>query len=79
MSTPHLVYICPFCFRVCASCEECHQHQMICCDVGALGDERRKPLMDASGRVRTRAPRWYLEAVGWVSPTDTPGTTPRAG
>lgn len=69
MGAGYLFYICPFCFRVCDSCEECHEHQMICCDPGAIDAERRKPVMDASGHIQTRAPRWYLEAVGWI-PTD---------
>jgi hypothetical protein len=29
-----------------------------------LTDEQRKPLMYADGRLASRAPRWFLEAVG---------------
>jgi hypothetical protein len=66
MSTAYLFYICPFCFKVCESCRDCHERRMIRCDVGQPGDERRKPLIDASGRLQSRAPRWFLEAVGWI-------------
>ncbi|MGD2156311.1 MAG: hypothetical protein PVG32_05520 [Anaerolineales bacterium] len=41
---------------------------MIECDAGEFDDERRKPPIDKRGYLVTRAPRWYLEAVGWVRP-----------
>jgi hypothetical protein len=66
MSAVNVFYICPTCFNACETAEECHEHQMMGCDPGELGHERRKPVMDAAGRVYTRAPRWYLEAVGWI-------------
>jgi hypothetical protein len=66
MSAVYVFYICPTCFNACETAEECHEHQMMGCDPGELGHERRKPVMDAAGRVYTRAPRWYLEAVGWI-------------
>ena len=61
-------YICPVCFQVCDSEKECHAHRMVACEVGELGDERRKPVSDRFGNYVSRAPRWYLEAVGRVSP-----------
>ena len=73
MSADFLFYICPVCFKVCEDEQECHEHQMICCDPGTPGNERRRPMMDASGRVQTRAPRWFLEAVGWISDKNAPG------
>jgi hypothetical protein len=72
MSEHHLFFICPVCFRACQDAQECHEHRMMCCDPGAPGDERRKPVVDAAGRVQTRAPRWYLEALGWISFDDSP-------
>ena len=75
MSTVHLFYICPVCFNACEDRASCHEHEMMCCDPGVLDDERRKPVMDASGRVHTRAPLWYLEAVGWIPAKDDPGTS----
>ena len=68
MGTAYLFYICPVCFNACEDLEECHQHLMIRCEPGAPDHERRRPVMDATGRIQTRAPRWFLEAVGWVPP-----------
>ncbi|HUV92339.1 MAG TPA: hypothetical protein VMV80_04565 [Anaerolineales bacterium] len=59
-------YICPVCFRVCETESECHQHKMILCHTGEPGDERRKPVTDHLGNPVSRAPRWYLEALGWI-------------
>jgi hypothetical protein len=39
---------------------------MIKCKTGELGDERRKPVYDSYGHIVSRAPRWYMEAVGWI-------------
>lgn len=58
------IYICPVCFRVCETQEECHEHKMIACDPGNPGDERRKPVVDRFGKLVSRAPRWFLEAQG---------------
>lgn len=57
-------YICPVCFQVCDSRQECHAHRMVECNPGKPGDERRKPVIDRFGRFASRAPRWYLEATG---------------
>ena len=59
-------YICPICFQVCETEMECHQHQMVACRTGDVGDARRKPVLDIHGRLVSRAPRWYMEAVGWI-------------
>ena len=58
-------YLCPICFAVYESEIACkaHNHQMIWCDPIRLTDEQRKPLMDVDGRLASRAPRWFLEAV----------------
>lgn len=58
------IYICPVCFTICESEQECHAHRMLACEPGEPGDERRKPVRDAFGQYVSRAPRWYLEAVG---------------
>ena len=63
MDNTQKFYICPICFRVCDTDQECHQHQMIECQPGHIGDERRKPITDKFGNYVSRAPRWYLEAV----------------
>jgi hypothetical protein len=57
-------YICPFCFQVCETKQECHQHEMIVCNSGQIGDERRRPVTDHQGKIMSRAPRWYIEAIG---------------
>jgi hypothetical protein len=64
MNTDCTFYLCPTCFE--ASECECmdHLHRMIRCDPGAPGDERRKPVMNGKGTVKSHAPRWFLEAVG---------------
>ena len=64
MDTEERFYLCPVCFRVCDTDQECHEHRMIECNVGKVGDDRRKPVMDKYGNLVSRAPRWYLEAVG---------------
>jgi len=45
---------------------ECHQHQMVACKIGEIGDTRRRPVNDPYGKFVSRAPRWYMEAVGWI-------------
>lgn len=70
MVSEKVFYICPVCFQVCDSEKECHAHRMIECEVGELGDERRKPVLDRFGNYVSRAPRWYLEAVGRVGVID---------
>lgn len=57
-------YICPVCFEVAETQRECHGQMMICCDAGALADEQRKPAVTHDGRLTSRAPRWFTEAVG---------------
>ncbi len=63
MSNTALFFICPTCFT--ASKEDCfcHGHQMIECPQLDAADYRRKPPFDASGRLRSRAPIWFLQAV----------------
>ena len=63
MKQEQVIYICPICFRVCESEAKCHEHLMVICETGQPGDERRKPITDRFGKLVSRAPRWYLEAV----------------
>ena len=69
MNEDVVIYICPKCFQVCDSEIECHQHFMVKCNTGEPGDARRRPIYDHYGHIVSRAPRWYLEAVGWVDTT----------
>jgi hypothetical protein len=73
MSSPIVFYICPVCFEICETRRDCHGHAMVHCDTVAPDDERRKPLFDAGGRLVSRAPRWFLEAVGWIQVGYVPG------
>jgi len=54
-------YMCAICFRTSKEPETCHGRPMLYCDTGCWGDECRKPLMTANGRILTRAPRWWLQ------------------
>jgi len=63
MNQEQVIYICPICFRVCETESECHEHLMVICETGSPGDEKRKPVIDAFGRLASRAPRWYLDAL----------------
>lgn len=63
MDEKNIFYICPVCFQVCDSLQECHAHKMLECSGGEPGDPRRLPIRDRFGNLVSRAPRWYLEAV----------------
>ena len=64
MNASTIFYLCPMCFEVSDVEGQHHGRSMLRCDAGQPGDERRKPLMDARGNLRTHAPRWFLEATG---------------
>jgi hypothetical protein len=70
MNPRYRFYLCPTCFTAQSTEDKTHLHIMLCCDPGTSQDQRRRPLIDDHGRVLTRAPRWFLEAVGWI-----PGVT----
>jgi hypothetical protein len=57
-------YLCPTCFEARLTDDGQHTHRMARCEAGPLGDERRRPIVDATGRLSTRAPRWFVEAMG---------------
>jgi hypothetical protein len=60
------LYICPICFRARSSPIRCHAHECIECEIGPEGSGARKPLTDQFGQYVSRAPRWYLEAMGRI-------------
>lgn len=70
MSDEIILYICPVCFRTGETREECHEHIMVECRLGKPGDDRRKPVEDPQGRIVSRAPRWFLEAIGRIKNPD---------
>jgi hypothetical protein len=58
-------YICPTCFAVSEHLLECHGHLMVPCN--AENPEDCKPLMDSEGELKTRAPRWFINAVARIA------------
>lgn len=54
-------YICPTCFRVSEEPAACHEQTMLHCSNLQPGDPRLKPLMDDTGDLKNRAPRWFVE------------------
>lgn len=60
-------YLCPTCFKTSDTSGECHGHPMIYCGDLQPGDERLKPLFDKNGELKSRAPRWFLESLGFES------------
>lgn len=64
------VYLCPRCLWVDESpgpCPDCG-HERAVCRPGDPDDPCRRPLMDESGRVKTRAPLWWLRhSVGRIT------------
>jgi hypothetical protein len=63
MQTERGFYICPTCFRAAEVRLECHGHRMIHCGGFAADDQQLKPLEDAEGHLKTRAPRWFLAKI----------------
>jgi len=56
------VYLCPRCLLagdVPGACPRCGGERLSC-RLGNPDDPSRRPLIDAQGRVRTRAPLWWL-------------------
>lgn len=70
MATELVIYICPRCCEVFETRPEYHEHQIqpIRCRPGRPGDDRRKPVFNERGVQVSHAPRWYLEAIGVISP-----------
>jgi hypothetical protein len=56
-------YICPICFKTSDEPGTHHEHEMIFCKSLPLGDDQLKPIRDLRGDLKSRAPRWFLEAV----------------
>jgi hypothetical protein len=75
-SDPIAFFICPICFLVFETEQECNQHRlstghpMFACKPGKKGDDRRKPVNNRFGQYVSRAPRWFLEALGWIVEDD---------
>lgn len=65
MRTRSAFYLCPVCFTASEHRDECHEHAMVLFDPGEPGDLRRRPIQNGYGRIKSMAPRWYLERLGW--------------
>lgn len=63
MNRDNVFYLCAVCFMVSESRDECHGHWMVRCDALDLADERRRPEISPRGRIKSRAPRWFLDAL----------------
>lgn len=62
MSEQQVVYCCTRCTTAAGeggTCDICGG-QRVECQPGAAGDPVRRPLIDASGNILTRAPIWWL-------------------
>ena len=66
MSTRSAFYLCPVCFTASENRDKCHEHAMILFDPGKPGDLRRRPIQNGGGRIKSMAPRWYLERLSWL-------------
>lgn len=57
------VYLCPKCLEAQASPIPCPNDgtELLTCRPGDPDDPSRRPLMDASGHIKTRAPLWWLK------------------
>lgn len=57
------IYLCPKCLTPGGepgACPECG-HTRVGCRPGDPDDPCRRPLIDANGKLRTRAPLWWLQ------------------
>ncbi len=56
------IYLCPRCLQAYNSTGRCLKDgsELLTCRLGDPNDPCRRPLMDAKGRVATRAPVWWL-------------------
>jgi hypothetical protein len=71
MNNSRVFYLCSVCFNASERPAVCHHRPMVRCDPGQPGDDRRRPPADAQGRLKSHAPRWFLEAIGSVAPGGT--------
>jgi hypothetical protein len=56
-------YLCPSCFDTSETPGDCHGRAMIRFDSSEMDLEECKPEIDEEGRLHSRAPRWFLQAI----------------
>jgi hypothetical protein len=61
MSASRIVFICERCLSSDDSPGECCDHPRVRYDAGEPGSALSQPLYDEEGRLRSHAPRWWLE------------------
>jgi hypothetical protein len=62
MNNSLVFYLCPICFYASEIPDDRHEHVLLRVDPGLPGDDRRKPVTDQKGHIRSAAPRWFYEA-----------------
>jgi hypothetical protein len=57
------IYLCPQCLEAQVSPGDCPNDgsELLTCKPGDPDDPCRRPLMDAKGQIKTRAPAWWLK------------------
>lgn len=60
MTSSDPFYLCPTCFAASTRDQHLHEHRMITVSLRGMEVDQRRPLVDASGRLLTRAPRWFV-------------------
>lgn len=68
MSANPVFYLCPTCFEAFDSEPTDHPHTVLRINTAEWDAESRKPVMDKDGNLKSRAPRWFLEAIGVLPP-----------
>lgn len=66
MEPKEIFYMCPVCFEVSKEPRRHHGREMVSCCAGEPGSYLRKPMTDENGQMVSRAPVWYMEAMGWI-------------
>jgi len=64
MNNTSIFYLCPKCFAAFDDEPADHPHAMLRINPAVLDVEARQPVMDQNGNLQSRAPRWFLEAIG---------------
>jgi hypothetical protein len=63
MNPDESMYLCTTCFNASPTRADCHGRPMRRFDTGHPGDELRKPIADQTGRLESRAPRWFWQSM----------------
>lgn len=64
MAVTRIIYVCETCLSISNAPGECHGTKMLKVDAGEPGSERSKPIIGEEGRLKSHAPRWWVERRG---------------